>query len=256
MLIEGPQGAPGPAVSITFSHTLLSAFHRWRTAKEGKNVFMERVSALIASKAWVGRDSQNVYLCMNVCMSVCEGEIRGVWGYFILRHFFQTLLSLLACACEGLDRLTVVGMLVSSSLRIICWSACASGFRVFLVPQDYKVPQVPQEILVRGWVKAGRIFFFTAMRSSVSIFLLITNVRIYYNVLKHVCAEQLRFHIIKAIIESSFHLALCHSCMIMWLSIYIAHRLLLHWIAVKYSPNAMEWIMQLEAACYCSSGRD
>lgn len=63
-------------------------------------------------------------------------------------------LSLLAYACEVLDRLTVVGMLVSGSLGYnmlsVCVSVCVCGYRVFLVPQDCRVPQVPQEIMVRG----------------------------------------------------------------------------------------------------------
>lgn len=59
------------------------------------------------------------------------------------------LLSLLAYTYKALDRLTVVGMLVSSSLDKML-SVSMSGFRVLLVTQDCKVPQVHQETLVRG----------------------------------------------------------------------------------------------------------
>lgn len=123
---------------------------------------MERASVLIASEAWAGRDCQDVYLCMNVCMSVsvkCKGR-KGVWGCFILRLMsfkpVSLLLSLLAYTYKVLDRLTVVGMLVSSSLDKML-SVSTSGFRVLLVTQDCKVPQVHQETLVRGWVKVAII---------------------------------------------------------------------------------------------------
>lgn len=46
----------------------------------------------------------------------------------------------------------VVGMLVSSSwgYNMLSVCVCVCDLRVFLVPQDRRVPQVPQEILVRG----------------------------------------------------------------------------------------------------------
>ncbi len=168
MLIEGPQGAPGQAVSrLSRSPTLLSAFHRWRTAKGGKNVFMERASALIASEVWVWRDSQNVYLCMNVCTSVWVQEWEGkgglgsfffYWAHFFWNHVFTTVF---VGVCVWSKGLTVVEMLVSSSLGYsmlhVCVCVCVCNLRVFLVPQDCRVPQVPMEIMVRGWVKTGFI---------------------------------------------------------------------------------------------------
>lgn len=59
------------------------------------------------------------------------------------------LLSFLAYKYKMLESLPVVGMLVSGSFDKML-NVCMSGFRVFLVPQDCKVPQDHQEILVRG----------------------------------------------------------------------------------------------------------
>lgn len=134
---------------------------------------MERASALIASEAWVGRDRQSkcvfvrecVYIHVPVCVCECKrGKEGGLGGYFVLRlisfwtHFFASAFVRLCMWSAGL---TVVGMLVSSSLGYnmlsVCLSVCVCDLRVFLEPQDCRVPQVPQEIMVRGWVKAGLI---------------------------------------------------------------------------------------------------
>lgn len=63
---------------------------------------MERASALIASEASVGGDSENVYLCMlasGVCMCEHKREKLGGLGIFYIEAYFFLNPHLCFCLC-------------------------------------------------------------------------------------------------------------------------------------------------------------
>lgn len=97
--------------------------------------------------------------CVSVWASTGERK-RGFRGILFFRLISFWTNVFLAYACSVLDRLTAVGMAISSSLgcnTLTGMWCCLCGLRVFQVPQDCRVHQVPQEIMVRGWVKTGLI---------------------------------------------------------------------------------------------------
>lgn len=123
----------------------------------GGNIFMERASTLISSKAWVERDSQQcifVHGFVHLCLCVWKG-----WWLFYLGNYFWTPDIVCVSSCIWFTGLTVVGIPFRNTWGyIMCcifsvMSVCVCDLRAFLVPQDCRVPQVSQEILVQGWVK-------------------------------------------------------------------------------------------------------
>lgn len=109
----------GPLAKQWVSHspTLLSAFHRRGTANVWKHGFVERASAPLPVKLQL-LESHNGHLLMN---SILLSPSLQKW------------------------------------IEQVNTDAIVYYLREFLVLQDCRVPQVPQEILVRGWVIACHI---------------------------------------------------------------------------------------------------
>lgn len=129
---------------------------------------METAAVLITSKAWVGRKQSKctfvhgcVYVFVPMCASVCARERGKDAGYFILKliSFWTPEASVYVGlnSCKLLDWLWCGCRLAGDWVDVFCSlhvCLCVCDHRVLLVPPDCRVPQVPQETLVRGWVKA------------------------------------------------------------------------------------------------------